>query len=320
MTHITVVIPTYNRADCLPKTLDSVLAQTYGDYDVVVVDDGSTDETQRVLGGYTGLIQVVQQPNLGVGQARNTGIRAAKGQYIAFLDSDDIWIPKKLELQVLALESDRDLKWVYSDAYAFDGETGQWLFLLSDLARQYEGEISKSLLLEDFIPSPTPVVARSVFDEVGSFSDIQVVEDWEMWLRIAARYPIRRVPQSLAGYRVHQRSVTRGQHPVSHLRQRLRAIEMAVAFDPSTYQPHMKLAMARQFFIAGKAMRSENETESSRVMFRTAITYAPGMLASYPYWASTFLGARLNKVFRQAHGGLKDFRLWLGSLRRRDRG
>lgn len=309
MTHITVVIPTYNRADYLPKTLDSVLAQTYRDYEVVVVDDGSTDGTQHVLRGYAGLVQVVQQPNLGVGQARNTGISVAKGRYIAFLDSDDIWFPRKLELQVLALESDRDLKWVYSDAYSFDGETGQRLHLLSDSVKQHEGHIAERLILEDFIPSPTPVVARSVFDEVGCFSNIQVVEDWEMWLRIAARYPIRRVPQALAGYRVHQHSVTRVQDPLSHLRQRVQAIELAVAFDPRLYQPHLRRAVANQYLITGKSLLSVRDTALSRRMFRTAIQHAPGMLMAYPYWASTFIGGKLLSVLRQAYGWWKRLKL-----------
>src|SRR4030042_6253183 len=99
---VSVIIPTYNRADCVTKSIDSVLSQTYNDYEIIVVDDGSTDNTRQILQSYVDkcLIHYIYQDNAGCAAARNSGIRAAKGQWIAFLDSDDTWLPDKLAEQM----------------------------------------------------------------------------------------------------------------------------------------------------------------------------------------------------------------------------
>src|SRR5437773_3781756 len=113
---VSVVIPTYNYARYLPEAIDSALAQTHAPLEVIVVDDGSTDDTPRVLAVYGDRIRVIRQANRGPGAARNTGIAAARGEYVGFLDADDVWLPRKLELQMARFEADQGLGLVHCGA------------------------------------------------------------------------------------------------------------------------------------------------------------------------------------------------------------
>src|SRR3990170_2838516 len=115
MPKVSVIIPTYNREKYIVETLQSVFAQTFTDYEVIVIDDGSTDNTADVLRPYLDRIVYIRKPNGGQGSARNVGIKVAKGEYIAFLDSDDLWMPEKLELQVKYLDNNKDAGLVFTD-------------------------------------------------------------------------------------------------------------------------------------------------------------------------------------------------------------
>ena len=133
---VSVVIPTYNRADTVPRAVQSVLAQTWPAKEIVVVDDGSSDNTREVLSGQGPQVKYVYQDNQGVSAARNTGIRAASGDLIALLDSDDEWEPWKLELQIAAFREFPDLLIVGTDCYAIEpGETYQQKLHAPDAAR-----------------------------------------------------------------------------------------------------------------------------------------------------------------------------------------
>ena len=278
---VSVVIPAYNRAHLLPETLESVLAQSYTSIETIVVDDGSTDNTAQLLEGYGPHIRVIAQANQGEGPARNTGIAAARGTYIAFVDSDDIWLPEKLERQLQVLTSRPDLRWAYSDAYVFDGATGRKLYRCGQRIRQWEGAIARRLLVADFIPSPTPVVHRSVFDEVGGFSSLVIGADWEMWLRIASRYPAVKVNGALAGYRVHAGMVSGGESVLSLLDQRLQVIARAVAFSPVTYASARARALSYQYILAGRAFMKQGDPRSASKMYRSARRCNP--LSALPY-------------------------------------
>ncbi len=141
---VSVIIPTYNRADMLDEALRSVFAQTYKDFEVIVVDDGSTDHTRSVVDKYPHRVRYVHQENQGHALAKNTGIAAADGGYIAFLDDDDTWLPRKLELQMDVLENNPDVDLVYGAGYRVQG--GVRTLLPSEFPSSEPEEVVRRLL------------------------------------------------------------------------------------------------------------------------------------------------------------------------------
>lgn len=195
---VAVVIPTYNSADCLARAIKSVLTQTYRDYQIIVVDDGSTDDTQVVLRSFEGQIVSVYQPNSGQACARNLGIRTSQSRYIAFLDADDEWVPRKLEKQIAFLESNPDFAMVYSDCIT----SGAGPFAGSHFARvgrPATGRVFRQFLDNCNVFTPTVVVRRDCLEFVGTFNQsLRVSEDFNLWLRIASVGKIAAIDEALA--------------------------------------------------------------------------------------------------------------------------
>jgi glycosyltransferase involved in cell wall biosynthesis len=202
MALISIIIPTYNHARFVTQAVDSALTQTLPAIEVVVVDDGSTDETQGVLAKYKGQINYIYQTNQGPSAARNTGIRAAHGDYLVFLDADDLIPPNKLELQSQYLETRPDWGLVYS-GWQYIDETGAQA--LGEMRPHKQGQVLKDLLCRDFFFSPgAAIIRRECFDRVGHFDvSLRAAEDTDMWVRIAAAgYAFGYVDEILYSYRV----------------------------------------------------------------------------------------------------------------------
>jgi glycosyltransferase involved in cell wall biosynthesis len=197
---ISVVIPAFNAGKYLAEALDSVRAQTFSDYEILVIDDGSTDRTAEIASSYDGVLLLTQE-NRGEAAARNTGIRAARGKYVAFLDADDVWLPSKLEKQAANLVENPKTAWIYTDALVFDGTARRIICRIGERIRMHEGEILRHLLLRCFIPSATPVVKRTAITEAGLFDESRerrMGVDWNMWLRIAERHSATLIDEPLA--------------------------------------------------------------------------------------------------------------------------
>lgn len=292
MPRVSVVVPTYNRGHLIGQALDSVLAQTYRNFEVIVVDDGSTDDTLSVLARYGDRIRVISQPNWGQGgsYARNAGIHEATGEFIAFLDSDDLWLPEKLERQIAVLDADPNLAWVYSDSEAFDGDTGRLVLRQSVNHRLYEGDVLEKLFVENFIASITLVVHRTVFEQVGDFWPSPKSTDWDMTLRIAARYPIRLVPQVLARVRLHQRRVTEGLSGKQAYNAGLSVIERAVAREPERLVPLKNRSIAQLSISTGLMLARDGRLAKARSMFARAIRLTPGNAKAHIYWLGSLIG------------------------------
>lgn len=184
---VSVVIPAYNAAWCVRKAIDSVLAQTFHSFELIVVDDGSTDDTPTVLASYGDAIRVVRQPNCGMGGARNAGIQAATGEFIAFLDSDDWWLPQKLERQVALMRSAPQVGFSSCAARVEDPE-GRLLNLWQ--CPGWEGAFLVHLFSSgaDVPGSCSAVIARrQLIVEAGGFDEsLRGVEDPDLWMRLAA--------------------------------------------------------------------------------------------------------------------------------------
>ena len=198
---VSVVIPTFNMSRCICDAVESVLNQTYKDFELIVVDDGSNDDTEHILQPYRGRICYFKQVNSGVSAARNRGIELARGQYVAFLDADDLWLPDKLKLQMQAFDRQKELALVacgYS-VRSSDGKTA----MRNVVRKNYptRTELFNALSICQLIPGCASgvVVKKCCFSEIGSFdTTIKVGEDWDMWLRIVARYNAYFVEQILS--------------------------------------------------------------------------------------------------------------------------
>lgn len=207
MNRVSVVIPAYNYGRYIAEAIDSALAQTLPPLEVIVVDDGSTDGTAEVLARYGDRIRVVRQKNQGVAAARNRGISVARGATIAFLDADDIWKPRKLELQMARFDADPSLGLVSCGLESFDasGRT------LETRVQQSEGQLASALLRfePDIIAAAsTIVVPKRIAEEIGGF-DVRLPpsEDWDFCYRIATRYPVGQVAAALVRYRLHDSGI-----------------------------------------------------------------------------------------------------------------
>ena len=201
---VSIIIPAYNAARYIKEAVDSALAQTYPSVEVVVIDDGSTDDTKRILEPYIGAgkIKYVYQTNKGLAGARNTGIKNSSGEFIAFLDADDLFLPEKVAAQARVLEENRGYGVCYSDLTHFTDTNPPTFF-----RHRYSyssGNVFRELLKKQFINPLTVMARRSLFDEYGCFDEaLRRSEDWDLWLRWAhAGVRFYYLPKVLAQYRI----------------------------------------------------------------------------------------------------------------------
>ena len=292
---VSVVIAAFNAERTIAETLGSIAAQTCRDFEVIVVDDGSTDRTAELVGdsaaGFPQLV-CIGQANRGQPAARNRGIAAARGRYVAFVDADDLWMPEKLERQVGYFDAHPEAGLVYSDAEVFDGASGRTLCRVSDKCRLHEGDVLEQLLLKSFIPSPTPMVRREVFGEVGLFDEsreLAIGEDWNMWLRIAEHRSIAVVLEPLARVRLHDRSMMRSSNADAIYESRRRIVEQTIARKPDLLKGIKSRVLCDLANSAGLRHLKLGNNRGARRMFAKAVREQPWDFHTYLHMASTCL-------------------------------
>jgi glycosyltransferase involved in cell wall biosynthesis len=205
---VSVIIPTYNSAEYIEEALESVFEQTFQDFEIIVVDDGSTDGTGEILKKYGDRIRYIFQGNSGPASARNQGIRTALGEFIAFLDADDLWVPTKLEKQLELFRQRKDLGMVTTGACSFD-EKGVFGYSTDKRETLMVGDIAINIFLRSNIGTPTVMVRKEIFDSVGFFEEnIRQSEDDNMWIRIAAHYEVELIDEALIKVRNHPQRMT----------------------------------------------------------------------------------------------------------------
>lgn len=201
---VSVIIPNYNYGRFISEAIDSVLAQTYRNIEIIVVDDGSNDETSEVLKIYNDKLKWVKQSNQGVANARNNGVGESRGKFIAFLDSDDIWFPEKIEKQIKIFLSDDEIGLVHCGFVDFDNNGNFFEEHLDGL----EGWVALDMLRyqkKSILGGGSAVlVTKKAFDKVGGFDQsVSPAEDWEFYYRVARHYKVGLIPEVLLKYRVH---------------------------------------------------------------------------------------------------------------------
>lgn len=209
---VSVIIPTYDRGSYLAQAIHSVQAQSYADVEIIVVDDGSTDDTLQTVSQSGPSVIYLPLPHRGQpAVTRNAGLRAAEGEYVAFLDSDDLFLPGKLALQLAAFEQHPEAGLAYSNGYFFrddpDVPTGHAL----DGLPTPSGDVLADLLRGNFLTSPVVLLRRACLEVAGPFDEdpaLFVAEDYELWLRLAAHFPFVYVPGDVAAIRRQEGSIS----------------------------------------------------------------------------------------------------------------
>ncbi len=205
---VSVIIPVYNAESFIEETLESALAQTYKNIEIIVVNDGSTDGSYKKIKPYLPSIKYISQENKGVSSARNNGIRQSKGELIAFLDSDDVWVPEKLQIQVEYLNENKNTAFVHSNI-KYINESSQLISPETDFVPGISGMCFRELFEGNKIATSTVVIRKDCLERVGYFTEnITFAEDYELWLKMAKHFPIGYLDQPLLRYRVHLANAT----------------------------------------------------------------------------------------------------------------
>lgn len=195
---VSVIISAYNMAAYTAQAIESVLAQTFKDYELIVVDDGSTDNTRAVVNKYGEKVRYFYKKNGGVASARNYGLGLSRGQYIALLDCDDLWLPDKLAETMKGFINNTGL--VYTNGYFIDS---LGMITGSYQAPKISGPAINRLLVMNFILNPSVVIKKECFERLGLFNEaLFFAADWDMWLRIAEKYELCHIPAPLSKYRI----------------------------------------------------------------------------------------------------------------------
>ncbi|MGB7380396.1 MAG: glycosyltransferase family 2 protein [Rivularia sp. (in: cyanobacteria)] len=281
MPKISVIIPAYNAMNYLPDTLDNLLKQTYNDFEIIIVNDGSSDSIEQWFSQIQDRrIKLISQENQGAGLARNTGIINAKGEYLAFLDADDIWESTKLEKQVRILEENPEVGLVYTWV-EYISETGQSTGRI--VKHQAEGNLWEKLIKCNLVEcGSVAMVRRSCFDDVGLFDRnlSSFVEDWDMWLRIASRFPFKVANEVLVYYRQHPNGGSKNWQSMEENYNIV--IEKAFSSVPSELE-HLKNKSYTSAYLclAWKPLQSSIQDYKKAIYFRSlAIKYYPQICLS----------------------------------------
>lgn len=198
---VSIITPTYNRAGFIGEAIKSVLAQSYPHFELIVVDDGSVDDTRAIIEAFGDeRIRYFYQENQGQSVARNLGLGEASGAFICFLDSDNVWFPDKLEKSLEVLQARPEVDIVYGDCVTID-EQGREISRKN--MRRHSGRIAHLMLKDNFVSMNTTMTRRRCFDEMGGFSGRRrVADDYDLWLKFSARYQFCYIPEYMAYYRV----------------------------------------------------------------------------------------------------------------------
>jgi glycosyltransferase involved in cell wall biosynthesis len=276
---VSVVIPAYNAEKYLAETIRSVLDQTYNSYEVIVVDDGSSDGTLEVARSFEPRIKALAKSNGGPASARNLAIRNSRGAYIAFLDSDDLWTPDKLERQIALLENNPAVGLTYSEALMFTEDKGERKvgerigFTLNPSFR--------SLLFGDYIPNSTVMIRRACVDKVGLLNESREligVEDYEYWMRVAKHFKMVGIPRPLAHYRIREGNLMGDGSDINKgLNLSVAAIREIERLYPDLWQENQvdrQMLLAKLHVRAGFAWKRKGNWKQCAIKFKEALSHS----------------------------------------------
>ncbi|AMQ87246.1 glycosyltransferase family 2 protein [Marinobacter sp. LQ44] len=274
---VSVITPTFNRADYLPVAVESVLAQTMPDLELIVIDDGSTDNTAAVMQPFLEdpRVRYLAQDNQGQSAARNRGIESAKGDFICFLDSDNAWLVSKLDKALEAFRDNPQADIVYGDYIVIDAQGAEQGV---NRMKRYSGRITPQLLQDNFVSMNTTMTRRRCFAEMGGFDNAdRLAEDYGLWLRFSTRYQFLYLPEVLGYYRVMENQIS------SDKDSRFRANELIIRHFLGAFPQALSRREARHG-MSGFLVR-KGRYELSQGRYRTALKELARAATNDPFWS-----------------------------------
>jgi glycosyltransferase involved in cell wall biosynthesis len=301
---VSVIVPTYRRATLLAETLDSVAAQTYRDFEVIVVEDGS-HEAREVVARYDDRFRYLWQENQGLSGTRNTGAAAARGDWLAFIDDDDLWRPEKLARQVDRMRSAPDAVLIHTDHVTLiDGVLSEGRRLLPH-DQVPSGRVLGPLFLGNFIIVSSVLLKREAFERAGRFVKGEIPEDYDLWLRVARFGAIEFVDEPLTVYRDHP-SMSNGPWLG---RGTVRVLEECLASTPEVLHAAGRAAVRKRMheacWSAGYGYFLADQPDEAAPLFAKAWRWKPASSRSLVYAVAALTGRRGVSALRAAKRALQ---------------
>lgn len=300
---VSVIIPCYNGTKWVRDTIDSVLNQTYQEFELIIVDDDSTDNLEKIIENYSSdeRIRYIQhKKNRGIPAARNTGIKASIGQYIAFLDQDDLWLKMKLEKQVEIFEQDKDRKigLIFTNIVCI-GSNGKRIkakwpnkSVLKELSKKTGKEILIELFRENFIATSSVVVRKKeCFKKLGLLNeDLYSGDDYEFWLRVAGNLKIKYVDESLTKKRMHKNNTLKKHMEEGKVYQdRIRILHQITNRYPFLNELKNK-KLEWSHYLYGRYLFNNSQLIKARDEFFKALCFNCFNWKALGFWILTFFG------------------------------
>jgi glycosyltransferase involved in cell wall biosynthesis len=296
---VSVILPVYNREHSVARAIRSVLAQTRLPFQLIVVDDGSTDGTREVLRGFGSPIKVIEQPHSGAYAARNRGLREANGELIAFIDSDDVWLPDRLAVQMPLMERP-EVGLVFGDVVHVRPGRKRRRVTSFHVAPPRRGRVAAQFAWCNFIPTPTVLVRKRCLDEAGGFSEeVQLSCDYLMWFRIALRHELDFVDRVVAEYTVSADSMSADLGRSIEARILLFSAELARTSDRATRKILRRLLFNLSCSLALAALRKRAGSVASPLRRAQSTATAAARLRAGP-WTAAFAMNQLRIRTRRA--------------------
>ena len=297
---ISVIVPVYNRAHLVTKTVASILGQTYRNIEIILINDGSTDDSLEIIQalqlGNPGVIHIIDQENQGQTIARNQGIKKANGKYIAFLDSDDLWLPDKLEHQIPLF--DQGVGLVYGGV-EFINECGETTGF-DPCDPSVQGNIYPQLLVKNRMTGGSVVVLSEALATVGLFDpEFKAAENWDLWLRICKEYQARLVNKPVMKYRLHQNNMSKDALLMQDAKRQIMAKHCDKNSSDKLVAHYSKLAEADLFYKVGVDYFSREQFGKAVQNFLQVIKISPFYEDTPVRLLRSLLGSKGNRMLRK---------------------
>jgi len=294
---VSILLPSFNRAHLLYRAIKSILSQTFQDFELIIVDDGSSDNTEEVVKSFkdSRIIYIRHDKNKGASAARNTGLQVAGGEYIAFQDSDDEWLPEKLEKQIKVFETaPSGVGVVYTSFWKYLNNNDK-IYIPDPQIKQKEGCIFKELLKHNLIGLPTAIIRKECFEKVGKFDEeLFCLEDWDLFIRISRYYQFMFIdePLVLSYYTPGSVNEQEGNIKVNALKIILQKNWRDLVIDE-----HL---LARHYFNIGNLLCLDGKVKEGRKFLIESVKLDPLNIKSLLAFALSFGGEVFYKKIKRA--------------------